>query len=205
MEKTARNVGVIFLLGFFVGPIGDFCHVLSGTTGYPQDAYAWYFPGGVPWWVPFLFAGAGLSVGVSHPIMDRLIGPRGRTRPGEKSWPLACAGVAAFVGLYAASGYLPFGDGGGNDVVLALGAIGTWAALDRTWQGALLALLTAAAGTGFEIFLVRQSVFFYLPRTSGLLGVATWLPWLYVAASVGVGNFARKLAAPRELPAVFPR
>jgi hypothetical protein len=202
MKTTLRNVGLMFVLGFFVGPIGDFCHVLSETTGYPQDAYAWYFPGGVPWWVPFLFASATLSIGVTHPIADRLIGPHGAAvRPGARSWAMAWAGVAAFVGLYCVSGYLPFGDKGWNDLVLAVAATAIWAWLDRTWQGAVLGWLTAIAGTAVEITLVRNEVFFYQERAADLYGVATWLPWLYVAASVAVGNFARRLAAP---PSVSP-
>ena len=167
-----------------------------GATGYPQGVYGFYLPGGVPFWVPFEFAAATLAVGLSHVLADRLIGPADAgARPGARSWAGAWAGVTAFVLLYCASGYLPWGDAGVNDVVLAVAATAVWAIFDRTWQGAVLSWLTAIAGTGFEILLVKTEVFYYEPRASGLFGVATWLPWLYVTASVGVGNFARRLGA----------
>jgi len=94
--------------------------------------------------------------------------------------------------LWSASGFLsvPLGV---KDSLLALGALAAWFALDRTWQGFLEGMLTAIAGTFVEIVLVRNGVFSYLPPNDSILGVASWLPWLYFCASVALGNIARAL------------
>ena len=57
----------------------------------------------------------------------------------------------------------------------------------------VLALATAAVGVGVEATLASRGVFSYVAPDAGR--VASWLPWLYVAASVAVGNLARYLAA----------
>ncbi len=185
----------LFLAGFFLGPIGDYAHVATGTTGYPEG-YAFYILG-LPWWVPLLFGSAALSIGATHPSIDRHLGASPE-RAGSRGWKGVFAGMVGFIGLYVISGMLP-SPGGVSDVLLAAGAIAMWAALDRTWQGALLAASTALSGTAFEMFLVSNGVFFYQPGADNFFGVASWLPWLYVAASIAVANFARKLGSDLRL------
>ncbi len=195
--RSRRRLGLLlFATGFFLGPLGDFAHVVTGTTGYPTERYGvdWM---GIPFWVPFLFGSAALLVGASHLSLDRLLGADSM-RIGSTSLLRVALGLLAFLGLYVASGLLPGPAGGMDDAALALGAGMTWATLDRTWQGALLALATAFCGTAFEILLIKNGIFYYSPSVSNLMGVPSWLPWLYVAASVGVGNFGRFIVQTQE-------
>lgn len=191
MSFSLKNTLKLFFLGFVLGPIGDYCHVLSRTNGYPQHIFRYYFLG-VPFWVPFLFGTATLAIGLSHPSLDVLLGAP-RSRPGSESLGQVAYGMLAFLALYAVSGFLPFKTGGFNDLIMALGALVVWLSFDRTWQGLLMGVFTACLGTLAEISLVKLGAFFYLPHTANLWGVPSWLPWLYVAASVTVGNMGRFL------------
>lgn len=186
-----KKVLIIFAVGFILGPIGDYSHVMTQTTAYPGGDGPYFF--GLPFWVPFLFGCAALAVGLSHPAFDKRIGPR-QDRPGTKSIGRVMGGLLIFLGAYCLSGFLPVDKGLHNDLLLALIAIATWAILDWTWQGIVLGTLTAIAGTLTEIILVHLKIFSYLPGRNNLFGVASWLPWLYFTASVTVGNLGRFLS-----------
>lgn len=190
MSKRTGTALLLFVLGAVLGTLGDLSHVVSGTTAYPPGVYGWYF-WRLPFWVPLLFGAATVAIGLSHLAMDSLLG--GPRRPGARSVPLALIANAAFLGLYLVSGFLPWETGGLNHLAMAAGAVLIWAAFERTAQGVLLAAGTALAGTAFEMLLVDRGVFSYSPRAANFHGVAVWLPWLYAASSVAVGNLARAL------------
>ena len=96
------------------------------------------------------------------------------------------------------SAFVPLESGSTLDSVLAVSALLLWYAADRSWQGLILAALTAAVGSAVEIYLVQQRAYVYLSPKDNFYGVASWLPWLYVAASVAVGNLGRFLQSPRS-------
>jgi hypothetical protein len=201
MSPRLRQALGLFGLGAVLGTAGDLTHVLSGTTAYPQEVYGLYL-GRQPFWVPPIFGLAAVAIGLSHTALDRVLGLRRRI--GSRSVLHAAAGCAAFLVLYGASGFLPWETAGLDHLVVASGAIAIWIGFDCTWQGVLLAALTGAAGTGFEILMVRVGAFWYGPQASGFHGVAVWLPWLYGAASITVGNIARALQAAEAHTAVEP-
>jgi hypothetical protein len=91
--------------------------------------------------------------------------------------------------------FVPLKSGSSLDLLIAGSTILVWLLLDRTWQGVVLAILTAIVGTLVEITLVRLGAFWYLPPKDALFGVGSWLPWLYFSASVAVGNLGRFLQA----------
>jgi hypothetical protein len=184
------KIAALFFLGFFLGPVGDFFHVYTGTTGYPPDKYGLYFFG-IPFWVPILFGVASTAIGISLPRMDLWL-QAPTSRPGAGSLAPALLGVFGFLGLYILSGFLPKG-GHLSDVTLITAAACFWFFLDRTWQGIILGLLTALVGSAVEIGLVQLGAFYYGNEDSSLWGVASWLPWLYFTASIGLGNFGRYL------------
>jgi hypothetical protein len=178
-----RRIVILGLLGASFGTLLDYGHVWTGTTVYARPSAF-----GVAWWVPLLYIGAALGIGLSHPLVDRLLGRRAR----PPLTPLRLA--AGFVGLCAVwfgSGALPLSTGGVSailgPVVLAL-----WFFLDRTGQGLALALATALSGFAVEVTLSRAGLFHHTHQD--VLGVPIWLPWIYVAASVGIGNIGRYLA-----------
>jgi hypothetical protein len=191
MHRIAGAALFLFALGAVLGTAGDIGHVLTGTTAYAQGVYVWYFLDVMPWWVPLLFGGAAVAIGLSHPWMDRILGAA--ERPGTRSAGRMGLGLALFLALYLASGLLPHQPYRLDHAVVAAGALGLWLALDRTWQGAVMAAGTAAAGTAVEMFLIGRGVFWYGVQSVQWHGVADWLPWLYAAASVAVGNCGRRL------------
>ncbi len=181
----ARPICILFLYGALFGPFGDLCHVLTHTTSYPKDVYRFYFFGLIPYWVPLLFGSATLLMGITYPLLDRLF-PLIQ-RPHTKKY-LALLAPFLFLGIYCLSGIIPY-----PNILLALLAVFTWAIVERTWRGVLLALLTGMLGTGIEIYLVQTNVFSYQHHAAHFWGVPTWLPWLYIIASITVGNLGRFL------------
>jgi hypothetical protein len=184
-----RFLMLCFVLGALCGTTGDFVHVITQTDRYPHNGlfpFLPLLPVEMPVWVPFLFGGAVMLMGVAHKLLSSAFRPR---LAGNKM--AATLAPFIFVMLYALSGEIHAGTGGLQDVWLALAAILYWWVADGTAVGAMLALLTAVGGTLFEIFLVSVNGFSYYPQHANLLGVPSWLPWLYVAASVTVSLVVR--------------
>jgi hypothetical protein len=175
------RVGFLFVFGAVVGSALDALHTHSGTTYYANE---WWFE--MSAWTPLLFGGAGVLVGLSYPVAERLTG----LRPGRRlSWTEACTGFVLFTLLYAASGYLPASNLV-KLVVLSAGAAILFAWLARTWLALVLAALTALIGPLVESALVHAGFFFY--RDPDVLGVAVWLPALYASGSVAFGSVGQK-------------
>jgi hypothetical protein len=179
-----RQLLVLAAFGAVVGPVLDFAHFRTGAIGYLTPVTF-----GVPWWVVIVYACAAVGIGGSHPRLDRLLGRRQRV---PLTPALLVAGVLALFAIWIASGLLPFSSGVVS-AILAVASLGVWAALDRTAQGLALGAGTAAAGVLVEVVLVKAGLFYH--AHADVLGVALWLPWLYVAGSVAIGNVGRRLAA----------
>jgi hypothetical protein len=184
-----RFLLISFVVGAIVGTTGDYVHVITHTDGYPRNGSFPFLPFSdvkMPVWVPFLFGTAVMLMGATHKFMSRLYHPRF-----ENHFIISSSAPLLFVAMYAWSGFSESNTGGMRDVELAIMAILIWAILDGTKTGAFLALVNAFIGTGFEIFLVSIGGFFYYPHHSNLFGVPSWLPWLYMAASVCISLFVR--------------
>ena len=186
--RDLRGAAALFAFGAVAGSLLDALHTHSGTTVY---ARVWFFE--MSAWTPLIFALAGLTVGLSYPMAERLTG----RRPGRAlTWAEAWIGFALFGGLYAVSAYLP----ASNEVklvLLTLGAAGLFAWLARTSLALLLLVLTAVIGPLVEAALVHTGFFAY--TRPDVLGVAMWLPSLYAAGSVafgGVGYKVMQVSAP---------
>lgn len=188
--KQGYRVGMIgkllmmVVLGGIFGTVGDYSHVASQTDGYLNPLYP--LPTGQPFWVPFLFGSAALGIAVSHLTTRKLFG----LKSPRHSLGFLLAGVLFFLALYAASGFLPLATGGPKDAVLWVSCLIFWWIADRTWQGLAMGLGTAIVGTIVEISLTQIGAFYYFPEVNNFMGVPSWLPALYVTASVSVGNLA---------------
>jgi hypothetical protein len=191
----SKRFWILAVTGALGGTLGDFCHVLSHTDGYPLSAGP-QIPGmGIPFWVPPLFAAAGLGIGFSHPWADRQTGAAYAPRPGVRSATQLTWALALFLGTWALSGFWTVPAGGIKDLVLGTLAVASWIAFDRTWTGLGLALVTSALGTGAEIFQIRAlGTFYYTEGNRNLFGAPSWLPFIYCCGSVAVGNLGRVLA-----------
>lgn len=181
MPRLARTAVLLFALGATVGVFFDWLHVVSGTTRY-ADAGMW----GQPFWVPILFGGAGIGLGLGRRVAGRAL----RQPPAPVSGMQALGALAAFFLAYAESAFVP------DDVALVMltltgATLLLW--LDRSIAGAVAAAGAALFGPLAEIALSAIGAFRYLEPESGtfVLGVPLWLPLLYVCASASVGAVAR--------------
>src|SRR5215468_976332 len=118
-QDTARWVpaaATLALAGATVGTGLDAIHVHTGTTAYARPVLF-----GQAWWVPLLFASAGVAIGLGRPLVERMLGLQ---RPVPS--PAAVAGgMALFVVAYATSGLV----GGGpllRSVLLAALFLVAW-------------------------------------------------------------------------------
>ena len=183
--RLFKNGITVFVLGALIGPIGDWCHMTSGTLSYNATAPQLRIFFGLPFWVPPLFGLAALSIATCHLLFNNKA-----IRPSHLK---VSQGTLAFLLLYAASGFLPLETGGARDVVLALGALGIWAWLERTWQGMAVGVAVGVIGSLFEIFLVHHGVFSYGSGMDNMFGVPSWLPWVYFGASIAIENLQLRI------------
>jgi hypothetical protein len=175
-----REAAGLAVAGALLGTLLDFVHVATATTRYRDPVFL-----GLAWWVPLLFAGAALGIGLSHTTADRVLGRAPRPDPIH-----VVAGMVMLLALWAASGVVK--PARSALAVLVPASLALWWWLDGSAAGLALAAATAACGVVVEATLVSLGAFSYVAPDAGR--VASWLPWLYVAASVAVGNFARWLA-----------
>lgn len=179
--RWLKAFAVLAALGATVGAALDGTHVRTGTLSYPTPDFL-----RMEWWVPLLFAGAGVAIGLARPLWERLLDRR-TPRP---SLAITAFGMSLFMGSYVLSGLLPFAWSTTAMVLAMLFAI-AWSVCDRTSLGMFLAVATALLGTSVEIMLVRMGLFSYAhPDIAGVVG---WLPWLYCTAAVGVGILGKRL------------
>jgi len=171
----------IFVIGAVLGPISDLFHVKSLTSGYPFHKYF-----GLAWWVPLLFGSATVVVAISHVLADKLF----KRQPRELSMRQVVMGLWSFMFIYYASGYLMLSQ---YYKIAALGfiAFSIWYIFDKTLLGLILAFLTAIFGCLIEIMIIQTGHFYY--NIKDFFGIPYWLPFLYMTASVVVGNLGRKL------------
>lgn len=170
-----------FLLGATAGSLLDGIHTHSGMTLYPTP-WIWM----MAWWTPLVFGFAVVSIAGNHLWLDRVA-----PRPAPSTENVLFA-VTTFVAAYFATGYLPF-DNPPKIAILAAMAVGAWLAFDRSWQGALMAIVTAVLGPLFEVGMTHLGLFQHLHPD--VWGVPLWLCGLYACASVAIGNLARRLSA----------
>lgn len=175
--------GGVFLAaaGATLGTALDAIHVHTGATRYTTPALL-----GLAWWVPPLFGTAAVAIGLGRPLAERILGT---ISPAPRGGPVLF-GMLLFVAAYVVSSIGPGGSTGRAAALVAIAAVG-WIACDRHATGLLHAALTAAGGVLVEAVLVRAGAFEH--TRVDFLGVAGWLPALYLCAAVGVGALGKRL------------
>jgi len=181
MSSWARAALILGAAGAVLGTLLDGIHTHTGTTWYPHPVF-WLAAS----WTPAIFAFAGLSIGLTRPLLDRAL-----KRDEPPPPPVALVGTfLLFVGAYFLSGFYP-GTGLLKTTLLAVVFAVSWGAWDRTGVGLLCAVAAGAGGVGVESALVHAGAFFH--RDTELFGVPIWLPLLYASASVSIGVFGQRL------------
>jgi hypothetical protein len=184
--------GLLLVGGGTLGPLFDAIHTHTATTYYPE---VWYFR--MAWWVPPLFAGAGLGFGVAPLVFDRVL-RRERVAPSGQTVAVA---FTLFVLAYGVSGLFkapwPY-------QVLAQAAFFAlaWWWCDRSLLGIFLSLAAGLMGTAVEVTLVQLGRFHYYEHQ--WLGVPAWLPVLYFTAQVALSTLGRRWAYGAPQPIVSP-
>jgi hypothetical protein len=176
-----KRVLALFLFGAIVISFFDGFHTFSGTTAYAHPLGA----SKMAWWTPLIF---GASTGLGGPAFALGYARFGGTLA-PPPWNKLVSAFVSFGALYFFSGFYH----GPNEVKLAVlvaGAVAFFLWLDRTWQGALCALATAATGPLVEIVLVHFGTFVHVQPD--FLGIPMWLPALYLASAPVIGHGARR-------------
>eukprot|EP00879_Flechtneria_rotunda_P019077 GHRR01020029.1.p1 GENE.GHRR01020029.1~~GHRR01020029.1.p1 ORF type:complete len:315 (+),score=64.10 GHRR01020029.1:533-1477(+) len=213
-----RQAVCMFASGAVLGPFCDGLHSQNDVLHYKNPSiqlnlvsgnFHWSFE--TCWWVPLLFGVAGLILGVSVPVLDRIAAGQWQhqgqpdcsaTGPvPDPSWQTVLVSVSLFVTQYWLSGILEqptLGQNLGNtsipilDTILASYALLNWALFDRTKQGIGMAALTAVCGPAIEMFLISKIGLYHYSHPV-VLGVPTWIPWVYYCGGPAVGNLGRRV------------
>jgi hypothetical protein len=176
--SMALRVLVLFVVGGAILTVCDGFHTHSGTTAYPEPVFML-----MAWWTPLLFGATAGFGGLLFALGCRALGAR--KKPGHAR--IAVASML-FVALYFASGFLPLASVPKTALLFA-GTLVCFAISDRTWQGAVLAVVAAIGGCAVEITLSRIGAFWYV--APDVWGIPYWLPCLYLASGSAVGQAAR--------------
>lgn len=178
------------LLGATLGVALDWVHVATGTTAYTSPSMF-----GLAWWVPLLFGGAAVAMGLGRPLAERLTNRTRDRMTTELTAGGAATGLAIFVLAYLATAFLALP----SPVVAAIISVlflCAWGTSDGTSLGFWLAALAATIGTGVEVGLTAAGAFTH--HYQELAGVASWLPLLYATGQMGVGAVGKRLVDARS-------
>lgn len=190
----AGALGALFALGAVGGLIGDMCHVESGTTAYLEDPLPYVWRSQL--WFP-LMTGAGTA---ALGWLRVRFGPRdeGGAAVAEEPGREVLAMVVAILGLYALTALIR-GEPPEPAVVLVYAVAALICSRFAQARADLACgLLAAAFGVTTEIVLAAAGVFQYAEDVPSFLGVATWLPALYVAYGVVAARLGVTVAAGDE-------
>lgn len=177
-----KSILLLFGVGGIIGATCDGFHSHADILAYPNE---WFLK--MAWWVPFLFGAATLTIAYSHLFYDRTVHLPRRAL----SWGDVIGGLVGFMVVYAASAFLPTSDIAKTFILGAAVFLMTWW-WNHSWHALPPMLVTAIVGCSIEMTLSHFGHFQYL--RPNVWGIPMWLPMLYAAASIGVGNWARKLA-----------
>jgi hypothetical protein len=143
------------------------------------------------WWVPPTFGAAGVVMSAIVLTLDEALGTEISRR--DPTWPRVWYSISLFSAQYWLSGAM---DSVGASmpiihVTLAILAGCGFAILDGSTAGFILGIATAISGPIVEILLIKTGLYYY--TNADVLGICSWIPWVYLLGEIGVGNLARRL------------
>jgi hypothetical protein len=176
-----------------LGPLLDNYHSAFGVLSYRNP---WQPIVGVTTatFVPWMFAFAGVAIGIGALQLDARSGPGLIAKP---SVPTTLRVVGIFSLIYYASGCLYNADGAAATAlgpVLCAAAFAEWALLDRSLGGVVMGLAAAAAGWVTEAGLVNLTDL-YAYAEPEWMGLPLWIAPVYFAGGPAVASVARLLAS----------
>lgn len=185
-----RHVIAVVVLAVVLAPVGDWGHVVSGTTTYDWDPGP--HVGRSAWW--FLIAIAAATAGACL-VHDRLVAwlEDGAPRPAAPG--AAVVAVAGTLVIYGASALALDARLGVVTSTLLFAAALVWALADPTPVALLTGLYLGTVGTVGEIVIHALGAFHYAGHIDTLGGVPPWLPAIHFSFGVGVAALLRTLRA----------
>lgn len=166
---------LLFTLGAAAGLVGDYSHVITGTTEYLPPSHAMPFVWASPIWFPTMVGAGTVALAVL-----RLRLPSVRTHVTARQ---GVAGIAAVLGSYVVTALMHTApEVPATTLICAFAAITYCALGDRA--AIVCGVLAAVCGPAIEIAIAASGQFRYAPDSDALFGVAPWLVPLYFAFGI---------------------
>ncbi|KAM8857045.1 insulin-induced gene 2 protein isoform 1-T1 [Synchiropus picturatus] len=198
---------LLFSVGVFLSLVLNLLQVQRNVTLFPPDVMSSIFSSA--WWLPpccgsassrYLVRCLGCLVclmapvssaviGLLYPTMDRRLGQPHRFK---REWSSVMRCVAVFVGINHASAKVDFVNNVQLSLTLAALSVGLWWTFDRSRCGFTLGVTIALLATLTTQLLVHHQLFRY--TSPDFLYVRSWLPCIFFAGVITVGNIGRQLA-----------
>ncbi|ETE72587.1 Insulin-induced 2-like protein [Ophiophagus hannah] len=181
---------VLFLIGVFLALILNLLQIQRNVTLFPPDVISSIFSSA--WWVPLGCGTASAVIGLLYPCMDRHLGEPHKFK---REWSSVMRCVAVFVGINHASASKQKVDFANNfqlSLTLAALSVGLWWTFDRSRNGFGLGIGIAFLATLVTQLLVYNGVYQY--TSPDFLYVRSWLPCIFFAGGITMGNIGRQLA-----------
>jgi hypothetical protein len=179
------GLGVLFLIGAVVAPIGDHGHITTGTTAYLSRAIPFVWDS--PLW--FLLM-VGLSTAALGDLRLRLAAPRK-----DLTWRDGLTALAAMMAVYAITALLrhqPLVPA--TLLIVALTILVTGLLGDRA--GTICGVAAAVGGVVVEAVMIKAGLFQYADDIALLVGVAPWTPALYFCFGVVAARLGEVAGSP---------
>jgi hypothetical protein len=136
-----------------------------------------------------------------------VVPPRGSAGGAVPSWSTVFVAISLFVVQYWLSGKLDNALASGTlasttplpppvqqylpDLLLLSYGLAVWWGFDRTKVGLSMSVLTAICGPAIEVILINLLELYHYSHPQ-VLGVPTWIPWVYFCGGPAVGLLGRR-------------
>ncbi|KAG8432177.1 hypothetical protein GDO86_016716 [Hymenochirus boettgeri] len=177
---------LLFLIGVFLALVLNLLQVQRNVTLFPPDVLSSLFSSA--WWVPLCCGTAAAAIGLLYPCIDRQLGEPHRFK---REWSSVMRCVAVFVGINHASAKVDFANNIQLSLTLAALSIGLWWTFDRSRSGLGLGIGISFFATLVSQLLVYNGVYEY--TAPDFLYVRSWLPSIFFAGGITMGNIGRQL------------
>uniref|UniRef100_A0A673H682 Insulin-induced gene protein n=1 Tax=Sinocyclocheilus rhinocerous TaxID=307959 RepID=A0A673H682_9TELE len=181
------RAAMLFMVGVFLALVLNLLQVQRNVTLFPPDVISSIFSSA--WWVPPCCGTAAALIGLLYPCMDRRLGEPHKLK---REWSNVMRCVAVFVGINHASAKVDFANNVQLSLTLAALSVGLWWTFDRSRSGFGLGVIIAILATLATQLLVYNGVFQY--TSPDFLYIRSWLPCIFFAGVITVGNIGRQLA-----------
>uniref|UniRef100_A0A8C1AEX3 Insulin-induced gene protein n=1 Tax=Cyprinus carpio carpio TaxID=630221 RepID=A0A8C1AEX3_CYPCA len=192
------RAAMLFMVGVFLALVLNLLQVQRNVTLFPPDVLSSVFSSA--WWVPpCCGTAAGTQTHTRRVIskdtlhcMRHLIECHSSFFSLKREWSNVMRCVAVFVGINHASAKVDFANNVQLSLTLAALSVGLWWTFDRSRSGFGLGVVIAILATLATQLLVYNGVFQY--TSPDFLYIRSWLPCIFFAGVITVGNIGRQLA-----------